>query len=342
MAAALATALLIVAALYVTPSFTPLYHGLSYLRISRAPFDFGTESALRFRMLGPLIGYVTGLRGLAFVFVPLAFLALFVAAAYLTYRGRDYPPIDALAMTSLLVFSGTAFIPLISPGYTDPLSYFFVFLAFAFPQRTLLCAACFALALLNHESNLVLLPALVLLVASRREAGWRSYVFAAVCLGAATLPLWITRYVVAQHVDVLYTADYYLNRSRLLENLRNILPLIPLGAFLAFKLFWYFPAHVLMRSSSTEHRLLIGAIVGGVTMQLVVAVDVTRLFVLAFPAVLIGAERCRAKWGTLRFRRFTWRLVGYNFLILQYHMTAGGIDPLLPAPLVYLWRIVAG
>src|SRR6218665_3394019 len=142
----LATIILLLDLLYITPKFEAAYHGLQYALLSNNPFDFATPNPLRYRILPSLIGYVTGLRGDLFFMVPLIFAFLFIASMYWVYRKKGYSTVDALLFTGFTSFSCTLFIQLAAPGYTDVVFYFFMFLAFASVQRIALSALFFMLA----------------------------------------------------------------------------------------------------------------------------------------------------------------------------------------------------
>jgi hypothetical protein len=148
--------------LYITPHFEAGFHGLQYSLLSEAPFDFTKSNSLRNRILPSLIGYFTYLRGDLFVVVPLLFALLFVACIYWVYRKKDYSPLDALLFTGFISFSCTLYIQLASPGYTDIVFYFFIFLSFSFIRSSFYSALFYCLALLTHESCFFLFPGLLL------------------------------------------------------------------------------------------------------------------------------------------------------------------------------------
>ncbi|MDQ3072637.1 MAG: hypothetical protein M3Q97_05185, partial [Bacteroidota bacterium] len=182
--------LLLLVSAYVMPRFNAAFHGEQYSTLSKAPLDFENQYGVQYRQLGPMLGYLTGLKGHLFFILPLIFAFLFIAAVYIMYRRKLYEPMDALVMTLIITFSCTLFIPLISPGYTDTLSYFFLFLAFACTGSPFMCAITFALAMLNHESNVVLLPALILLAGKNNPQWGRfKYPLAALLLIISLIPL---------------------------------------------------------------------------------------------------------------------------------------------------------
>lgn len=328
-------ALLLGAAFYTTPAVEPRFLGVWFSQLSAAPFDFGQSNPLHFRLLGPLLGYVVGLRGDLFVFLPILFDFALLALAYAICRSRGLGPGDSFLMASLLAFSCVIFLPLASPAYTDSVSYFFILLAFGLPRRAYVSVAAFALALLNHEANVALLPALALLIGYEHSERWhRPYVVAIALTLASLLPLVVMREVIGMRVEAVYGAGDYLSLAYIVFNLQQIAYLAPLGAFFAFKLFWYYPLHLVLNPKSVRRPqlLVLLAIFAGVTSQLLVAFDVTRLFVLGFPGIWLAALWWRRERGEARFRHLTWRLVAYNFLVAQYYVALEGPVFLEPLP----------
>ena len=158
--------MLLLAMIYVQPSFhvDARYHGSYFAQLSEHPFEFSENNPLQYRILSPFIGYLSFLRGDLFFIVPLLFDVFLLAAVYHHYRKINYEVTEAFILTALICFSCTILIPLIAPSYTDSITYFFLFLAFAKAARPLSSALFFGVALLNYETSLVLLPALLLYV----------------------------------------------------------------------------------------------------------------------------------------------------------------------------------
>lgn len=330
--------------LYITPHFEASFHGLQYSRLSEAPFDFSIPNSLRNRILPSLIGYLVFLRGNLFFIVPLIFAQLFMAVLYYNYRKKGFSPVDALLFTGFVAFSCTLYIQLASPGYTDVVLYFFIFLAFAFIRRSFYSALFFCFALFTHESSLFMLPGLVIYswYVNRRTGVLMSYSF---YLLAAMIPLFVYRYWVASHAPVEYDLAYYFSEKNILFCLQKVLPLWPAGAFYAFKLFWFFPVYILYRCWFKKERtffLVITVILLCDFAQLIIAFDITRMLCLGFPAVLLAAEKLKEEWKPEKFTRFACGLTVANFLILQYFMSADRLHPLLPLPYTWLTTLIGG
>lgn len=327
--------LILLGCIYVTPHFEAAYHGLQYSLLSNHPFDFTQPNALQNRVLPSLIGYVFHLRGDLFFIVPLAFAWLFMSTLYIHYRKKVSQPIDALLFSGIIAFSCTLYIQLISPGYTDAVFYYFIFLSFASIRKLYLSVLFYSLALLTHESSLFLLPGLLMYsyYTNRPELIQKFKIFIAYLL--AILPLFIYRYWVANHVDVEYDIGFYFSKKNIIFSLQRVLPLFPAGAFYAFKLFWFVPIYVFYKTLKNREYslffLLLTMLLASFS-QLVIAFDISRMLCLAFPVFLISAEKLRDYWSESKFRHFLIVLTVLNFFVLQYHMSCDRLNPMLPLP----------
>lgn len=326
--------------IYITPQFEMAYHGLQYSTLSEAPFDFTRSNSLQYRIFPSFLGYLFFLRGDLFFILPLFFAWLFIATMYFIYRRRAYSPSEALLTTSTIAFSCTLFIQLASPGYTDVIFYYFIFLSFLFIRNILYSSLFYCFALLTHESCLFLMPGLLLYsgyINGQNKLTFLKYAFA---YSIAIIPLFVYRYWVSAHITVEYDLSFYFSKKNILFTLEKVIPLLPAGAFYTFKLFWFFPIIILYKLWSKKEKVLfytILVILIGDFAQLIIAFDITRMLCLGFPAIIISAERLREEWGTLKFTRFVFGLVLFNFLILQYFMSCDRLNPLLPLP--YTWLI---
>lgn len=327
--------LLVLGFVYVTPHFEAAYHGLQYALLSNHPFDFTQPNALQNRVLPSLIGYVFHLRGDLFFLVPLMFAWLFMSTLYIHYRKKVNQPIDALLFSGIIAFSCTLYIQLISPGYTDVVFYYFIFLSFSCVRKLYWSAVFFSLALLTHESSLFLLPGLLMYsyYTNTPELTLKFKIVMAYLL--AILPLFFYRYWVATHVDVEYDMGFYFSKKNIVFSLQKVLPLFPAGAFYAFKLFWFIPVYVFYKAVKNKEYLLLFLLLTmllATFSQLVIAFDISRMLCLAFPVFLISAEKLRDYWGESRFRHFLIVLTVLNFFVLQYHMSCDRLNPMLPFP----------
>ena len=340
----IAVVLLAVAALYVTPAFQAVNHGINYQSLSVSPFDFSTPNDVRLRILTPLVAHCLFLRGDAYLALPLIVGLLFLAAIYVHYRTRGYNGAEATGIAALMAFTTPILFLLHYPGYTDTTSYLLLFLSLVSLDRHWLWPVFYALAVLNHESNLFAAP-IILLAANRREFRLSRSLLVIVLLIAAIVPLALYRHFVQLHGQVQYDAAYYLNRERLHRSIVLVGQLLPLGIFMAFKLGWLFPLAAL-RHSFGQRRMLegvffIAAFVCALA-QLALASDTSRLLTLAFPAVLVGAEVAREKWGQDFFAHRLWVLIGLNFLVPQYYIGQWFAVPFFPLPVSLILRHVFG
>lgn len=312
--------LLGLAALESTPSLKPVNHGVLYARLSEAPLSFAEENWVQMRILMPLLGHVVHLRGRAFVVLPPVFAWLFLASVYWHYRRRRFGEAASLGLASMMAFSTPVLFPLYGAGYVDPASTLLLFWCFALPQRPVLRALLYGLALFNHESALFALPWMLLPADGEGLVSRRMVLNAALCtLAVALLFLW--RDWVSSQVAVRFSNEFYLHRIG--KNVRIIWELCPLGVFEAFRLFWVFPIYALLDSIARRERrqaLWMAVVVGGASAQLLFGHDVSRLMGLAFPAILRGAERFRARQGEPALERFAWALVLLAFLVPAYEV----------------------
>lgn len=318
------------ACLYVWPKTQPAYHGLDYSALSTHIFNLDFPSDQRFRVLSPLLGWLTGLTGDLFKIIPWIFQVLFLAAVYYEFRRKAHGISLSLLATAIMGFSCTTFIPLISPGYVDPATYCFAFLAFSRMDRPIHSALFWGLALLNHESVLFLFPGLILAFRMRTPL-LKNTLRYGIWILLASAPYFLYRIGVGQYSRVHFSTEFYFSRDNIQDCLRVTLPLAPLAAFLAFRLFWFFPAYAFIRSwknsrTSQSAFFLISFLC--IAAQLVIAYDSTRLFCLAFPLVLMGMEVLAQEMGQKAIARKGWILFGFNLLILPAFTGRDQVFPL--------------
>jgi hypothetical protein len=118
----LAMIVLLVAAVYARPSSTPVNHGVLYARLSEAPFAFVQPNWVQYRLLTPLIGYLSHLRGWAFVLLPPLIMVAWLASVYGRYRRGGFDGAAALAVMAMMAFSTPTLFPLHSSGSVDQTS----------------------------------------------------------------------------------------------------------------------------------------------------------------------------------------------------------------------------
>jgi hypothetical protein len=327
--------------LFCTPSFDPMYHGKVYSELSKNPFDWDASYSLQYRILAPFLGFLMHLRGTSFLYLPLLFLWFWLSSVYLVFRKKHFTPTESLIMVSLLSFSCTLFIPLISPGYTDPVSYFFLFIAFFyFEDFTLLSnriksVFCFILALFNHESSLFLFPALLLYhqtLGGIKSVNFRESLRYSSIFLLGFLPYIAFRVWVSSNTTVEYTASFYFTE----ENIKTCLEALkwaPAGLFFTFKLFWIFPilyAAQLLRTQNYTPLILLGSMFVFSMLQLLIAYDVSRMLCLMFPLILYSAVGCNTYWGNQKFATVSISIVLLNLLLPSYFASKDGLHALIP------------
>lgn len=327
--------------LFCTPSFEPMYHGKVYSELANNPFDWDANYSLQYRILAPLLGFLMHLRGTSFLYLPLLFLWFWLSSVYLVFRKKQFTPLASMIMASLLALSCTLFIPLISPGYTDSVSYFFLFIAFFyFEDFTLLSnriksVFCFILALFNHESSIFLFPALLLFhqtSGGTKSVNFRELLPYSNLFIIGFLPYIAFRVWVSSNAEVEYTTSFYLTD----ENIKTCLEALkwaPVGLFFTFKLFWIFPilysAHLLKTRNFTKLILLASMFVFSM-LQLLIAYDVSRMLCLMFPLIVYSAAGCNTFWGSQKFVTVSSCLVFLNLLLPSYFASKDGLHVLIP------------
>ena len=320
--------ILLSSCVFVWPKVALEYHGIGYAELSKNIFNLDQENELRYRVFSPFIGWLTQMKGNRFQVIPWSFLILFLSAVYYEFRRMKYQPALAFLASALMGFSCTTFLPLRSPGYVDPASYLFIFLMFTRIRNTPLVALLLALALLNHESVVFLLPAILgyhffihLQENSRTSQNLGDTLKFAGSLALAFIPFLLYRHWVNQHQTVHLSLSYYLSKGNILECLNVTLIYAPMAAFYAFRLFWFFPLWAAW--NNWQNGLKLKSLWYALTLlliasQLIIAFDTTRLFILAFPLIIIGLTDLTKSYGEKFITRKGWQLFALNLLILPY------------------------
>lgn len=327
--------------LFCTPSFEPMYHGKVYSELSNNPFDWDANSSLQYRILAPLIGFMLQLRGTSFLYLPLLFLWFWLSTVYFVFRKKRVTPTISIIMTSLLALSCTLFIPLISPGYTDSVSYFFLFIAFFYfedftlPSNRIKSVVCFILAMFNHESSFFLFPALLVYhqtLGGTKSVNFRELLHFSGIFILGFIPYIAFRYWVSSNTAVEYSASFYFTDANI-KTCLDALRWAPVGLFFTFKLFWVFPilytAH-LLRTKNFTPLILLASIFVFSMLQLLIAYDVSRMLCLMFPLLLYSALGCNTHWGSQKFVMVSIGLVFLNLLLPSYFASKDGLHALIP------------
>lgn len=317
------------AMLYGQPQFNTMYHGSVFARMSTAPFDFTQNYALQNRILGPLVGYLLFLRGELFFLLPMLFSVLLLTAIYYFQRKNDCSPLLAILYVSIIAFSALALIPLFSPGYTDPISFFFIFLAFQFaPKSPQKSALFYTLALLNHENCGFLFPALLLYSLSFNSNIFTT-IFTYFC---ALLPLMAFRMWIASEIEPEYSLAFYFSDENL-EACTSVWNKIPAGIFFCFKLSWIFPLLAMVLAFKNNEKWLGLSLLSLLLfplLQYIIAYDITRMMCISFPVILLSLQKLQKEWGNKKFLQYVGTIMLLNFFIPSAIMAREGLFLLTP------------
>ena len=316
--------MLFIVSIYCKPGFDPLYHGEVFSRMSTKPFDFSQQFALQNRILAPLLGYLLFLRAASFVWLPLLFLVLLLGLIYVMLRNSQLSPILSWLIVAAFSFSNLIFIPLLSPGYTDPVTYFFVLLSFYWISVSMpLAILSLALAFLNHEQSIFLLPALGFLFLTKDKGFHPKLLW----LGTALIPVISYRAWVAAEISPEYSLDFYLSDANL-EQCRAVWSKIPLGILYSFKLLWLFPILAGYLFIQQKNKWLLLVLLSGLIFplaQYLIAYDVSRMYLISFPLFLLAAIQLHQKWGEQKLVVLTVVILFINFLLPQAFMAQEGL-----------------
>lgn len=316
----LAFVLMGIAAVYVTPALVARQHGIGYAAISVNPFDLSFESNLRFRILTPLLAYLTGLRGSLYIIFPLIMALFFLAVIYFYIR-RSIGVIHGVLITMLICFSTPVLFLLHFQGYTDATSYLLIMLMIIFIKKPVVWIPLLVLLLFNHDSNLFIVPGLLFFYYLNAEKRSGAIMYAIVGTVIAVIPFYLYREYISEMAPVKYDISFYISQIR--ENIRSLAAYFYVGLFYSFKLFWIFPIlgfYYYWKEKNRDQLLLFALIFFGVLAQLIFASDTSRLIGLAFPLVIWGAVKTNEVLGKDLFLKGTFYLILLNFLIPQFYV----------------------
>jgi hypothetical protein len=335
---------LVVASIYVTPAINCVNHGCTYAELSISPFAFASNNVMKSRLLTAALAYLVLLRGRLYILFPLLVSVLFLASIYWYYRRRmKVESVSALLIVLVIAFSSPVLFLLHFQGYTDVTSYLCIFLAIQLMDTrfALFWPALFGLALLNHESNAFIAPFLFLLSWSRR--GWRFPLLDSVTLGICLLGvLGLSRHIHSQG-NAGFNLSFYLSSGHVNYVLGHTLRMLPIGIFMAFKLFWCLPlmaSAILLRRKDYKSCALILLPIPCAMGQLLIADDTSRLLGLGFPSILLACSVLYHEWGEGVFSKRLSALFLWNLLVPQYYVGQEVAVPMLPLPIsLFSWLL---
>lgn len=321
-------------------SFRPGPHGKQYMAISEAPFAFETSYNVGYRRLAPLVGYALGLRGERFLWLVIAAAVALSASLYgHLRRSRQFEPAAALGLTWLIGMSSVLVIHFIARGYVDPIYYLCVLWAFLLVDRSRWAWLPLMMAPLVHECTLALWPAWVLWRGEWHHAQDRKRWWALVEGFLAVLPWVIWRWAADHLLTANYNFDFYLSLDNIQGMIQRQLPYYAIGAFFALKFAWALPARVLrlyIDQRAWRRWLAMMLLLLGVAAQATVALDLGRLFSLAFPAVVLAAIDLYQVEENQEQRSLTawiWWLWLAGLPLLTYYVAGSEVFPLMPWPI---------
>jgi len=331
-----------IACLSTTSRWEVHFHGTAFSQLSINPFDLSQENALRFRILSPILGYLFFMRGpQLYLYFILFVTVLFIAGVYVRYRKKNYSGTESLGMASLMAFSSIAYYILFFPAYSDPTSYLLILLCMSFYDKKGIMTWLLILLVFNHESNLFVFPWLFYIMNSKNgrfHLAWKKDLKYILPFATSMLLYVAYRIYITEHSPVQFTLSYYFNMHNIEWTFNAIWKKLPVGIFMAFKLFWLFPIlavlHFRKKSVLGGGHELMGffLLFFGVLSQLIIAYDLSRLICLAFPLILLGAETTRNAWGTMLFNKRLWIIITLNFLVPTYLI--GALEPTYMKPLI--------
>ncbi|HRH67209.1 MAG TPA: hypothetical protein PLU53_12980 [Bacteroidia bacterium] len=281
-----------IAWLWMKPSPEPAFHGILFSDLSREPFNFTKENPVQYRLLSPLIAFLTGLRGEYFFVLPWIFLVGFIVLIQKVSFFDPAPFYSGFIKAAFLSFSFMIFLSLASAGYVDSVTWFLLLFCLLPNLKGYVLSVFLLFSLLNHESAVFAFPG-ILYWRHRNEA-------LQVMLNKMireVLPVLIIysgfRICISTLIPVKYDLNYYFNVENIIGNIHANLPRMLQGAFFTFRFAWIFPVWALVESFRKRDRKISVALVLMLLspfLQLFIAYDITRLLCLCFPAVLLSFD----------------------------------------------------
>jgi hypothetical protein len=327
---------------YVTPALAPMQLGRGYASLSLGPFDFSEQNNLRFRILTPLIAYLLGLRGSLYIILPLLVAIFFLGLIY-RYSRKTETDVSSFLITAMICFSTPILFLLHFQGYVDITSYTLILLIMMNIRKRLLVSVLTSLLLLNHDSNVFILPAIFYYLCITQHNKRYGIISTATIMVPAVIIFFVYRYWVNSNSPVDFNAENYFGQT--MENIKTIAAYFPVGFFYAFKLFWILPIlafYHYWREKNIQIIILWLLILAAALGQLLIASDTSRLIGLAFPLIIFSAFKMHHVWGQAVFQKRVFYLLIFNFLIPQYYVGQSTMIPFYPLPVSWYLRHYCG
>lgn len=311
-------------------------HAAGYAYLSENPFDTGHE--LYGRVITPFIAHYLGLTGERWIYVPLIVGVLFLALVYRYVRGEGAAPTLSLAMAAMVAFSGAITTTLHIGGFPDTTSY--VCLVWSLVLiRTAFWGLPFAVALLNHETGLMFLPMfLALSFVATRSLPRRLWVVRTVVPAASALLIFAGWRYAIRGTGAYSATGTYVNAINVTAFVNNVLN-IPVGMFMALKLFWVIPLFALLISiakRSFTAAFIIMSVLLGIAGAVLLASDTSRLASYGFMIAVYGVLVLRSYVGDRPLNEGLWYLIAANLFVPTYHVWSASWSLSPPAPIGYV------
>jgi hypothetical protein len=328
--------------LYVNPVGTPLYHGLDYSQLSVEPFKFSANNPLQLRILTPLVAHYLGFGGSQFMHFIRVVGGCFLVVVYVAGRRNNLEPVNSLLGSALFALT----LPIISfirfPGYTEITSYLCIFLAMLSVNRWWMWPLFLSLSILNHESNLCILPWFFIFHAWCHKGKWLPIAVSCVTLAISAVPwlVWVT--YARNYSSPQYTPEFYLS-ANLWTKFSAISARYYSGLFATFKIEWVLPVFAVWRALVRIDLLTVAVYVVMVvcaTAQLFLAHDTSRLLTLTFPLIWLGFLELNRVFSSTESAKILFLLLLINLFIPNY-MCGTNYDPVIvlhSAPGVWILR----
>jgi hypothetical protein len=333
---------LALACLWVRPGSEPQGMGAYYSWLSLDPFENAAENPVAFRPLTPWISWAFGLRGDGLRYTNLFFAGVLLASVYAWFSRRAPRPGDALLATVVFAFSGVTLNVVLSPYYCDALTLLVAFGMWCMLARPILFYALFAIGLFNRESLLFLVPWFAWVQLSESPQRSRTVASQVVGYGVALALYGAFRAWSAQHGPVKYDLDFYLGplADDPLHFFRKSARYQWAGFYSVFGPAWAIAvagAVAMWQRGDRAGPIGLALLIASVWAQLWVAVDSSRLFALAFPAMIVALEEL-FRTDSLRFREWAPWLVLVQALAPPTHAASDRFWALDSLWTWHLWR----
>lgn len=335
--------LLIAAALYVRPELYYVGAGMYFERLANNPFDFSQNNPFAFRILTPLISYIVGLRGKLFMVTNGIITLLFIGFIYRHFRVLSGRAGDALCAAAVITFSSTVLVTIAYSGFCDILSYLGIFAMWHWRKHFVLFSLFFAVALFNHENVLFLVPWLITIRMRDESQKMWSFITTVLGLGIVLIGFHFFRDWVTAERQITLSLSYYI--EPLLADpfhwMRQPIQYYGLGLFTVFKAFWLIPIAVAILLWKERRKFDIIVLILPVVLasiQLIIAIDSTRMFTLGFMTMILAIEYLLRE-NKLELLQWLPALILVNLFVPQLYTASNVIENVRSTPmhLLRMW-----